>query len=189
MRENNNKEYAFQFVQNVESILSEARYCGKWNWGDPAGQSEGIDTYEIENRNGMKVWCATIEYVNAGTGVPNRCGVLATFPPERKQSLGSILNVMIPYEFSRHYNTRAFAEDNRYEIRNYGKITVGRAGLKKEDFFDYFEKYYPNKVYLDEESKKYIKIYEYVDTISLDEFSEQTCEAVVLLEEFKAQYR
>ena len=189
MIENNNKEYAEQFVKNIETILSDAKYLGKWKWGDPAGQSEGIDTYEVESNNGIKVWCSIIEYVNAGTGIPNRCGILATYPVKSKQSLGSILAATIPYEFSKRFNTRAYCDGENYEIRNYGKITVGRAGIKKEDFFEFFEEKYPNKVFMDEESAKYIKIYEYKAELSLEQFANQTCEAVVLLEEFKKKYR
>lgn len=189
MIENNNKEYVEKFVKNVETILTGAKYIGKWDWGDPAGKSEGIDTYEVESNNGVKVWCSIIEYVNASTGVPNRCGILATYPVEGKKSLGSILAATIPYEFSKRFNTRAYCEGTNYEIRNYGKITVGRAGIKKEDFFEFFETKYPSKVFLDEESLKYIKIYEYDGELSLEQFADQTCEAVVLLEEFKKKYR
>ena len=139
MVENNNKDYAMQFVNNIENILQKAKYIGKWNWGNPAGQGNGLDTYELVNKSGMKVWCTIIEYLNAGTGEPNRCGVLATYPVDKKQSLGSILSVTIPYEFSKRFNSRAYSDGSCYELRNYGKITVGRTGIKRDNFFNYFD--------------------------------------------------
>jgi hypothetical protein len=58
-------------------------------------------------------------------------------PNEKSASLGQFVNLTIPFEFKRNYNTRAYKIGNSIEIRNYGKFTIGRRGLKKKDFFDY----------------------------------------------------
>jgi len=121
--------------------------------------------------------------------VPNRKGIVASFPVDKKQTLGSVMATIIPYEYNKIFNTRAYFEGEKYEIRNYGKVTVGRAGIKKEEFFEYMNTNHPDLVFLDEEDKPYIKCYEYMNEITKDEFSKQTFKLTQLLNEFKRIYR
>lgn len=189
MNEINTKEYADQFCNMLQSLMSQFGSVGNWNWGNPAGQSDPLPTYEIITPRGEKVWCCVVEYVNAGTGVPNRKGILATFPVQRKQSLGSVMSAMIPYKFSKTFNTRAYCKEDAFEIRNYGKVTVGRAGIKKDDFFRYMEKQSSESVFMDEEDKKYILAYHYKGTLSRDSFARQTYRLTKMMADFKEQYR
>lgn len=189
MKQINTYEYAVAFCNMAEKLMKQYEYIGDLKWGNPAEQTDRIPTYELITPEGKKVWCSIIEYVNAGTGIPNRRGILATFPVEKRQSLGSIMATMIPYEYKKTYNTRAYFEDNNYEIRNYGKITVGRAGIKKENFFEYMNENYSNIVYLDEVDNPYIKCYEYKNELTKKDFARQTYELTKLLSEFKSLYR
>lgn len=189
MKEINTKEYAYAFCNMLESIMKQFKNIGEWTWGNPAGQSGKLQTYELVADTDKKTWCTIIEYVNARTGEPNRKGILATFPCNSHQSLGGIMNTMIPYEFNRRCNTRAYYEKNNYEIRNYGKVTVGRSGIKRPEFFDYMNRHHPELVFLDEEDKPYIKVYEYSNELTKEEFARQTYNVTELLTEFKEKYR
>ncbi len=188
MNEANTKKFADEFCNMVQSLMIQFECIGNWKWGNPAGQTEPLPTYELITSSGYKVWCSIDEYVNAGTGVPNRKGILATFPVNKQQSLGSVMSSMVPYKFSRIFNTRAYTNNDEVEIRNYGKVTVGRAGIKKEDFFEYMGKF-PQSVFLDEENRKYVIAYQYKERMTKDDFAEQTYRLTKLLYEFKQQYR
>lgn len=188
MDEINTKKFADEFCDMIQSLMMQFECVGNWKWGNPAGLTEYLPTYELITNSGCKVWCSIIEYVNAGTGAPNRKGILATFPVNKQQSLGSIMSTMIPYEFSRAFNTRAYANNSKIEIRNYGKVTVGRAGIKKENFFEYMEELHQS-VFLDEENRKYIIAYQYKDSMKKYDFAEQTYRLTKLLYDFKQQYR
>ena len=113
---------------------------------------------------------------------------MATFPVNKQQSLGSVMSSMVPYKFSRIFNTRAYTNNNEVQIRNYGKVTAGRAGIKKEDFFEYMEKFHQS-VFLDEENRKYVIAYQYSERMTKEDFAEQTYSFTKLLYEFKQQYR
>lgn len=190
MKEINTESSAVIFCDMIASLMEKGRYVGDWSWGDPAGQVEGLPTYELESKAGNKFWCTIVEYCNAGTCIQNRRGILATFPVDKPQSLGSVMATMIPYEFSRRFNTRAYCdEQNNYEIRNYGKVTVGRSAIKREYFFEYMKMNSPEKVLLDEEGKEYIVVYTYCRQLNFDQFCEQTYDITKLLSDFKKLYR
>ena len=117
MNEANTKKFADEFCNMVQSLMIQFECIGNWKWGNPAGQTEPLPTYELITSSGYKVWCSIDEYVNAGTGVPNRKGILATFPVNKQQSLGSVMSSMVPYKFSRIFNTRAYTNNDEVEIR------------------------------------------------------------------------
>lgn len=188
MDEINTKEFADEFCDMIQLLMMQFECIGNWQWGNPAGQTEPIPTYELITATGYKVWCTIVEYVNAGTGNPNRKGILSTFPVSRQQSLGAIMSSMIPYEFSRAFNVRAYRYNDEFEIRNYGKVTVGRAGIKRENFFEYMERF-PQSVFLDEENTKYVIAYQYKGSMTKEDFAEQTYRITKLLYDFKQQYR
>ncbi len=188
MKQINTKEFADSFAAMLEELMHDFKYVGKWNWGDPAGQIDKLPTYEITSKKGI-IWCTIIEWGNATTLEPNRKGIVATFPVRDNRSLGHIMATNIPYEFKRTYTTRAYSEGESVEIRNYGKVTVGRAGIKKTDFFNYMTMHYPDLVFVDEENKKYIKAFEYEGNLSKDEFALQVVKLTFLMDEFKKPYR
>ncbi len=189
MKDINTREYAVAFCEHVDQLMKQFECVGNWKWGDPAGQSDGIPTYEIVTKDGKKVWCAIIEYSNSGTGEPNRRGILATFPVDKKKTLGSVMATMIPYEDTEKFNTRAYYAGDYYEIRNYGRVTVGREPIKRDDFFEYMNTKYPDLVFFDEKNKRYIKCYEYKKEMTKEAFAKQTYELTRLLAEFKGMYR
>lgn len=186
MNEINTKKFADEFCDMIQSLMMQFECVGNWKWGNPDGLTEYVPTYELITNSGCKVWCSIMEYVNTGTGIANRKGILATFPASKQQSLGSIMSTMIPYEFSRAFSTRAYASNSKVEIRNYGKVTAGRAGIKKEKFFKYMEKF-PQSVFLDEENRKYVIAYQYKERMTKHNFAEQTYRFTKLLYEFKQQ--
>lgn len=55
----NTKEFADEFCEMVNKIFAEYKYIGDWNWGDPAGQKEGLPTYEIISK---KIWYSLVYY-------------------------------------------------------------------------------------------------------------------------------
>lgn len=61
-----------------------------------------------------------------------------TYVVAKYKSLGKIAVVLIPYEFSRRFNCRTYKADNTIEVRSYGKYTIGRKSLKKDDFLTIF---------------------------------------------------
>jgi hypothetical protein len=187
MNETNTFEFAEAFNGMIEKLLIKCKCIGNRTWGNPAGQTGELPTYEIISKYGT-VWCATIAWCDVH-GNENRKGIIATFPVKTKQTLGQIAEVIIPYEFSRRNNTRAFYEISKIEIRCYGKFTVGRAGLKKVDFFNYLNKINPQLIMLDEEGKQYINIFEYEDNMSFNMFADQIVKFIVLVDGFKKQYR
>ena len=174
----------------LEKLMQSFKYIGDRIWSDSSGgASEGIPVYEIQTKDGNKLWCSIIEYGNSNTGEPNRRGILTTFPVDKKQSLGSIMAAVMPYTYNRSVNTRAFTDGDAVEIRDYGKHTVGRAGIKREKFFNYMEQNYPGKVLLDEEDKKYVNVYQFKGTLTAEKFAEQTYEMTSILNDYKQQYR
>jgi len=82
-----------------------------------------------------------------------------------------------------------FKDSNHIEIRNYGKFTVGRAGLKKKDFFDYVNRIDPCMVHVDEEEKNYVIVFDIYKDLTKDEFAEQIVRFTLLVNDFKQQYR
>lgn len=186
MQQINTEEFATEFYNMIDNILiHNFKKVGDWQWGDPAGLSDEVPVYEINSKYGT-VWCSTIIWTDP-YGYENRKGVLATFPVTKKPSLGQIVNIVIPYVFKRIYNTRAFYEKNDYEIRNYGKFTIGRASLKKETFFNYIAEVNHELIMIDEEGKKYINIFKYEDSLTPDLFAEQIVKFTLLIDRFKKQ--
>ena len=62
MNEINTKDYAIQFCNMLNELMKKYEYVGDWNWGDPAGQTEPLPTYEVKTEEGEKVWCAIVQW-------------------------------------------------------------------------------------------------------------------------------
>ena len=169
--------------------LKEFKFLGQRTWGDPAGIIS-IDTYEI-NHSGRSLYCAQVEWPHFRTLEPNRCGILVSLPNNKaNESLGQITDIVIPYEFSRRFNCRAYEGNGLIEIRSYGKYTVGRSSLKKEDFFDYIRKTNLTPLCIDEEGKQYVRIIQ-IDNYSMtkEEFTKAIFDFAFLIKGFKDIYR
>lgn len=140
-----------------KSIEENFKRIGKKKWGNPSGDHQELDVYEIED-GVNRVWLSTVKWSNASSGEENRCGVITTIADYNKgNTLSQIFEMNMPYYFSKSFNTRVYEEGHFIEIRNYGKFTIGRRGLKKQYFFDYLrENGYKDEI--DEEGKEYISI-------------------------------
>ena len=190
MNQINNKYYSEQVYKIFEELLNEFELVGKRTWGNPGGQTDGRNTFEVKNDTGT-VWCSTIEWAKAGTSKINRKGIVATVPVKNNNdTLGQIIEITIPFEFKRTFNNRAYEEDGLIEIRNYGKFTVGRSGLKKKDFFDFIKQKDNNLINFDEEDKEYITVFSITNgRIEKEEFSNSLIKFTYLIKEFKDGYR
>ncbi len=190
MKQINNQYYSEMICEIFGKLLNEFELVGKRIWGNPGGQSEEKNTFEVKNDVGI-VWCSTIEWVKAGTSEINRKGIIATLPAKtNSETLGSIIDVTIPFEFKRTFNNRAYEEDGLIEIRNYGKFTVGRRGIKKEDFFNFIRQKDLNLINFDEENKEYITVFFIKDgRIENEEFANSLIRFTYLIKEFKEGYR
>lgn len=187
MRECNTFEFSEAFYNMVEGILQRSKFVGAKNWGNPMGQSAGLDTFEIA-ADGTKMWCAMIEWASGTSGIINRQGFLGTYPTN-SHSLGQLVQVTIPFEFSKRFNTRAYHDGDEVEIRNYGKLTVGRSGLKKKDFFDYVFAVDPDYPQEDENKEMYIPIFKYTKELTAEQFAKQLFRFAKLLDSYKKKYR
>lgn len=184
--ETNTRSFSIWFCEMVKGILQNAKYLGDKQWGSGGGAGL-LPTYEINTPDGETVWCATVEYVHSGTGIPNRRGVIATFPATGKGSLPQPLAVVIPYEYGKKFNTLAYKNEDYIEIRNYGKITSGRNGFSRTDFFAWMEGKHPEKINVDQDGNQYFNVYQFEKELTAEQFSVQTYEAVRILSEVKSQ--
>lgn len=190
MNEINIRYYSEKIFRIFEQSLNEFQLIGKRIWGNPGGNSEKRDTFEVENELGT-LWCSTIEWVRAGTSEINRKGIIATLPVKtNSETLGQIVEVTIPFEFKRIFNSRAYGDKKLIEIRNYGKFTVGRSGIKKKDFFDFMTRKDKNLINIDEENKEYITVFTIEnESMTKEEFASSLIKFTYLVKEFKEEYR
>ena len=191
-----NKVENLKSIRSIFELLEKAikenfKYKGKREWGNPSGDHQELDVYQIED-GVNKVWLSTIEWCNASSDEVNRCGVITTVPDYNKRNtLGQIFEMNLPYYFSKSFNTRVYEEGNSIEIRNYGKFTIGRRGLKKQYFFDYLrENGYGDDIENDEEGKEYIIVIILKNgNIDLQLIKSRLIKWTILLKEFKDYYR
>lgn len=179
----------FELLENT--IKEKFKYVGKRKWGNPSGNQQELDVYEIED-GVNKIWLSTTEWCNASSGEINRCGIITTLPDyNRRNTLGQIFEMNMPYHFSKLFNTRVYEEGNEVEIRNYGKFTIGRRGLKKQYFFDYLrENGFEDEIKYDEEGKEYISVIKIKDNnIDSQYLKYRLIKWTNLLKEFKDYYR
>ena len=163
---------------------------GEREWGNPSGDIQLLDVFEVE-KQGKRIWVSGVEWVASGTTEVNRMGILSTLPTNRNETLGQILEINLPLNFSNYFNTRMFEDNGLVEIRNYGKFTIGRKGLKREDFFNYHIKHgYEKEILLDEKNSKYIcalKIEQ--GEIDKEFLAERIVYLTYMIKEFKDYFR
>lgn len=180
-----------KLISTLEKSIKAFEYVGKRKWGNPSGDQQELDVYEITN--GVdKVWLSMVEWCSASTGDVNRCGIITTVPDyNSKNTLGQIFEMNIPFYFSKSFNTRVYEEGNMVEVRNYGKFTIGRRGLKREHFFDYLrENGFEDEIEYDEEGKEFISVIKFENgNIDTQHLQDRLIKCTNLLKEFKDYYR
>lgn len=189
MKECNTIAVAKKICKLFDDKLNEFKFVGLRKWGDPGGMSN-CDTYEIEY-NDCLLYCAQVEWSQSRTLKPNRCGILISLPNSNlNESLGQITDIVIPYEFNRSFNCRAYEDNGQIELRSYGKYTIGRRSLKKDDFFDYICETNLTPLCIDEEGKRYVRIM-HIDNYSItkEEFAKAISDFALLIKKFKDIYR
>ena len=191
MHKVDNQSLTIEIFKILEKKLLTCKHIGTRKWGNPSGFQHEEPVYELTSNRGT-ILASTIEWANASTGELNRCGIITTAPEKNINiTLGQIFEINIPYFFSKAFNTRVYQDGNTLEIRNYGKFTIGRRGLKKQAFFDYLkQKGYENEINYDEENKEYIKVFEIENMDIPDEyFLERLIKLTYILKEYKDYFR
>lgn len=184
------KERTREIFSILETGLASFKKIGKRKWGNPSGVQQALDVYEIMHGEDI-IWVSTIEWCNASSGEINRCGIISTLPDNSNNTLGQILEVNMPYYFSKSFNTRVYEGKNSIEIRNYGKFTIGRRGLKRQYFFDYLRNNGEDKeICIDEDGKEYICIIKIEDdNIESQYIGQRLTKWTIVLKKFKDYYR
>lgn len=187
MKKVDDKHKTEMVISELEKVIKSFKCVGEYQWGNPAGLTPGLDVYEISD-GVRKVWLSMIEWLDAGTFEPNRSGIIALIPEiNQKGQLSQSFEMTIPYYFSKKFYTRLFEDDDNFEIRNYGKFTIGRTGLKMKYFFDYLkENNYEDEIKYDEDGKEYITILNFKKmTIEPVYLRERLLTCTFLVKEFK----
>lgn len=189
MDECNNIKVAKKIYKLFGDKLNEFKSVGLRELGNPAGTTK-LYTYEIKH-NDRSLYCAQVQWVQSGTSEYNRCGILISLPSANpNESLGQITDIVIPYEFSRRFNCRAYEDNGLIELRSYGKYTIGRSSLKKNDFFDYIYKTNLTPLCIDEEGKRYVTIMHIENyLITKEEFAKSIFNFAFLIKGFKDIFR
>jgi len=190
-----NKVDNFETIKEIYELLEKAikenfAYIGRKKWGDPSGNCNELDVYEIGDGTN-KVWLSTAMWPSASTGEINRCGIITTITNNMGNALSQILEINIPYYFSKSFNTRVYELGNEVEIRHYGRFTIGRRGLKKKYFFDYLREHgYEDEIKYDEEGKEYINFITLKNkNVDVELLKSRLIKLTMLLKEFKDYYR
>lgn len=152
------KVRAIEIFEEVQEKLKEdSEFIGYKVWGNPASHDNN-KTYKIEVDNEVLWICYVAWSSSSGLGT-NRKVILTSYPIQNS-SVGQVLEVAFPYEFSRRFNTRLYENEQIIEVRNYGRFTIGRKGLKREVFFNYLrQEGLENEILLDADGKEYINIF------------------------------
>lgn len=158
MRAVDSKERAIEIFDLIEDKINKYPYVGEKKWANPSGNQHTERVYEIRN-NKDSIWVSGTEWLEGDQKEVNRKALIITFPDEKAETLGQVLEIVFPYEFSKRCNTRLYEEDNIIEIRNYGKFTIGRRSLKRECFFECLkDNGYDEEILLDDDKNKYVSI-------------------------------
>ena len=144
----------FEYIK--EKLNEDSKYMGYKVWGNPA-DNENNKTFEVQVDKDI-LWISYTTWGSASTMQENRKVILISYPTE-KISIGQVLEVAFPYEYSKRFNSMLYENENIIEVRNYGKFTIGRRGLKREVFFNYLrDEGLESEILLDEYGKEYINV-------------------------------
>lgn len=183
MEQCNNEKTAVEIYELFAEKLSKFDFVGNRTWGDPYGCFKS-DTYGVKGNAGY-LYCTLVDF-------GNRIGIATTLPePKESISLGHITAITVPFEFSRSFSSRAYEQNGVVEIRNYGRFTIGRSGLKKDDFFNFVRELgLTTKIQYDEECKEYIKVFKIVNReIDDADFANSLIDFTLLVKAFKDKCR
>lgn len=181
----NNKNEVTNIFNIFNSKIEEFACVGCKKWGDPAA-SDKYKTYEIKY-NDKKVLLASTEWANSRSLQSNRYAILATIPSSQNNNLGQVFNIVFPFTFSKKFSTRLYKDSNLIEIRNYGKFTIGRRGLKIKEFFNYLRTHnLDDEILLDENNKEYICMFKIKNMeIDTDYFIKRFVTMTYIVDDYK----
>ncbi len=158
MRAVDSKERAIEIFDLIGDKINKYPYVGEKKWGNPSGNQHIESAYEIRNSK-ESIWVSGTEWLEGDQKEVNRKALIITFPDEKVETLGQVLEIVFPYNFTKRCNTRLYEGDNVVEIRNYGRFTIGRRSLKRECFFEYLkDSGYSEEILLDDDGNKYVAI-------------------------------
>ena len=179
-----------QIYATIMEEIHKFKYIGKKKWGNPSGDIKLLDVFEIEEQ-GKKLWVSGIEWLNNGTQEIKSLGILCIPPVTSTGTLGQVLEINLSLHSSNCFNTRMFEEKGLIEIRNYGKFTIGRKSLKREDFFNYLINHgYAQEIIKDEKGNKFISALRIEqNNINKDYIAEQLVKIAYMVKEFKDYFR
>lgn len=179
-----------ELTNQIKCCLEKCEYIGAYNWGNPGGATGEVDTYKMTGSAGC-VFVTEIKW-EGSTFDTDRRGIISTICDNVNLSnISQIFEMTITDAFTKKVYTRVFVDEDKIEIRNYGRFTIGNGSAKMNDFFDYLrDKGYQNEICFDEEGKQYIKVLE-VDNMSLSSeyFIERITKITYLVKEFKDYFR
>lgn len=151
-----------EIVDAVQSVVEQGTYVGKMNWSN---LKEQIDTYELTDNKGNKIWCALIDVFKNGEEAIKK----AVYIAEANKTNDDILELDLPYKFSTRYNGLVFENEHIIEIRMYGKFKIKKKNYKAEIFMNFLkDNGYSNEVRLDENSKEYVRLLNMDKDLKLD---------------------
>ena len=187
-RKVDNKNRVIEIFNIIENEIKKGEYIGIRTWGDPAG-SYNDDTYALSNGE-ESIFVNLGEFYCAGSSYINRKVIGVCSPRKDGQSLDTQLAVVLPYEYSKRFNTRIYENDINIQIRNYGRFTVGRKGLARKVFFDYLRNNgYSDEINLDEEGKEFISILDVNKNLDYETIVNSLIKWKNIIEKFKIEQR
>lgn len=141
-------------INDIEELATKEKYVGRGRW---ANLKDDVDVFEISDGNN-KIWCSFIEQNKSGENVPNRKSIYMGVPAA-DNSISQIMELCVPYEFSKRYNARVCENQCEIDLRMYGKFKDGRKTYKPEIFMNYLkDNGHANEVRVDKEGNEYVKI-------------------------------
>lgn len=153
----NNKERVIEIFNLIKKEVHKGKNIGLKKWGNPAGAYKN-DTYELINGIDT-IWVNLITWTNSATNKENRKAIGVCSPKNDTTSLAPQLDVILPYEYSKKFDTRIYENSYKIQIRKYGEFTVCGKSIKREEFFDYLRKNgYSDYIEIDEDGEKFINI-------------------------------
>lgn len=153
-----------KLVNAIEKLATQEGYVGRGRW---ANLKDDVDIFELSDGEN-KIWCSFIEQHKSGINVPNRKSIYMGFP-SNQGTVKQIMELCIPYEFSKRYSARVCEDDEEIELRMYGKFNMGKKIYKPEIFMNYLkDNGHANEVRSDSEQKEYVRILRLERDLSLN---------------------
>ncbi len=143
-----------EVINAIEAFVKNTKFIGRKVWSNIKEEADVFELVSGEN----KVWCSFIELPKAGEGTPNRKVIYLGLPTQSKEVV-QVMDLCVPYEFSKRYSARVYECEEDIELRIYGKFSIGRKCYKADVFINYLkDNGYANEVRVDSEHKEYVRI-------------------------------